>query len=88
MSKKYLSSLIFCAAFFTDCARMWAQSQLTFVENAKNAGLTAQHFDGGGSQEYLPQLMTTGLATFDFDGDVWTDIYLLNGCALPLETPR
>ena len=56
-----------------------AQAPLTFVDRAKNAGLTVLHFDGGGAANYLPQLMMSGVATFDFDGDGWTDIYLLNG---------
>lgn len=59
-----------------------AHAQVSFVDRAADAGLVAEHFDGGGRQVYLPQLMVAGLAVFDFDGDGWSDIYLLSGCEL------
>ena len=79
MNQQNLSSLIVFIAFFFACISVEAQPPFTFVDKAKAAGIVSQHFDGGGSKNYLPQLMMTGLALFDFDNDGWTDIYLLNG---------
>ena len=79
MNQQTLTSLIVSIAFLFARISVETQTPFTFVDNAKNAGIVFQHFDGGGSKNYLPQLMMTGLALFDFDGDGWTDIYFLNG---------
>lgn len=70
-----------CVCLILLCQK-WLFSQQTpeFADRSREAGLSAQHFDGGGTKDYLPQLVVAGLAIFDFDNDGWPDIYLLNGC--------
>ncbi len=88
MNQPKRSFLVAFLAFFFACLSVEAQTPFTFVDNAKNAGIVSQHFDGGGSKNYLPQLMMTGLSLFDFDGDGWTDIYLLNGHELSPDSEK
>lgn len=86
MNPKYSKLLTFIFAYLL-CFPIRVEAQnIQFVDSATPAGLTAAHFDGGHAKEYLPQLMMTGLALFDFDGDGWTDIYLLNGFRLSSAT--
>ncbi len=82
MNQKEFSTVLAGMLLWLLALRIEAQSPFNFVDQAKIAGLTAEHFDGGSPKNYLPQLMMTGLALFDFDGDGWTDIYLLNGYEL------
>ncbi|MGM0485687.1 MAG: CRTAC1 family protein [Planctomycetota bacterium] len=55
-------------------------------------GIDFAHADGGSGQRYIPETVTAGLATFDYDGDGLIDIYFLNGAPLRgaeyAETPR
>ena len=88
MNQQTLTSLIVRIAFLFASISVETQTPFTFVDNAENAGIVFQHFDGGGSKNYLPQLMMTGLALFDFDGDGWTDIYFLNGHELSPEREK
>jgi hypothetical protein len=42
-------------------------------------GVTFRHTDGSSGKKYIPETVSAGLATFDFDGDGLIDIYFLNG---------
>ena len=35
--------------------------------------------DGGSGRHYIVETVASGVATFDYDGDGWIDIYFLNG---------
>ncbi len=76
----WLFGLILTAGIHS--TELGAQSPFHFVDSAAPAGLTVTHFDGGTKEPYLPALMVTGLALFDYDGDGWTDVYFLGGCGL------
>ena len=45
-------------------------------------GIDFVHTDGSSGQRYIAETVTAGLATFDYDGDGWIDIYFLNGSPL------
>lgn len=46
-------------------------------------GITFVHRDGSSGRRYIVETITTGLASFDYDGDGIIDIYLPNGASLP-----
>ena len=49
----------------------------------RESGVTFVHTHGGSGKRYIVETVTTGLATFDYDGDGLIDIYFLNGRPLP-----
>jgi hypothetical protein len=49
-----------------------------FVDGTDNAGLHFVHDAGDLSKYQQPQIHGSGVALFDFDGDGWLDVYLLN----------
>ncbi|MFM7041004.1 MAG: CRTAC1 family protein [Planctomycetaceae bacterium] len=50
------------------------------------------HTDGHAGRRYIVETVTSGIATFDYDGDGWIDLFLGNGADLPgaesAESPR
>ncbi|MCY2988541.1 MAG: CRTAC1 family protein [Planctomycetota bacterium] len=55
--------------------------QLCDVTN--ETGITFVHTDGSSGRRFIVEQMSTGLATFDYDGDGLIDIYFPNGAPLP-----
>ncbi len=56
---------------------------VTYVDVAKEAGLTAVNVWGGTEhKKYIVEAKGSGLAFFDYDQDGWLDIYLTNGLRL------
>lgn len=47
------------------------------------SGITFTHHDGSSGERYVVEAMSTGVATFDYDGDGLIDIYFPNGAPLP-----
>jgi hypothetical protein len=65
-----------------------ATSPVTYVNVAKEAGLTAQNVWGGiDHKRYIVEAKGSGLAFFDYDHDGWLDIYLTNGTRLDADWP-
>ncbi|HEU4785975.1 MAG TPA: VCBS repeat-containing protein, partial [Gemmatimonadaceae bacterium] len=55
----------------------------SFVNIAREAGLNAVTVYGGQrTNKYLLETTGCGVATFDYDGDGWLDIFLVNGSTL------
>ncbi len=55
----------------------------SFTNIARQAGLTARTIYGKqGTNTYLIETTGTGAAAFDYDGDGWIDIFLVNGSTL------
>lgn len=46
-------------------------------------GITFRHTDGSSGRLFIVETVASGVATFDYDGDGWTDIYFVSGGALP-----
>lgn len=57
--------------------------EINLVDVTDESKITFQHTDGGSGRKYIVETVVAGLALFDFDGDGWVDIYLLNGAPLP-----
>jgi hypothetical protein len=56
---------------------------IQFRDVTADSGITFVHTDGSSGRRYIVESMSTGLATFDFDGDGLIDIYFPNGAPLP-----
>lgn len=55
----------------------------SFREVAREAGIRFVHDHGGYGRKLFPEIMGSGAAFFDANGDGWLDIFLVNGSALP-----
>ena len=63
-----------------------AESPIVLRDVTSHCGVSFRHTDGSSGQYYLIESVASGLATFDYDGDGWVDIYFLNGRPLPVST--
>ena len=52
---------------------------IEFRDATKQAGIHFKHNSGAFGKKYLPETTGAGCAFFDFDGDGWPDILLVNG---------
>ena len=46
---------------------------------SREAGIDFRHVNGASSDKYLPETMGSGGLIFDYDGDGWPDVFLVNG---------
>ena len=53
-----------------------------FREVAAETGLEFHHFNGAAGRHYMPEIMGSGVALFDYDNDGALDIYLVQGTHL------
>ncbi|MEK6280021.1 MAG: CRTAC1 family protein [Acidobacteriota bacterium] len=53
-----------------------------FTEVARESGLNFQHYNGMTGRLYLPEIMGSGAALFDFDNDGDLDVFLVQGSVL------
>ncbi len=68
------------------------ESEFRFREIGKESGFDFQRYDDMQGQRRILEVNGGGAAVFDFDQDGWLDIFMSNGCRLPLvedtrETP-
>src|SRR5438067_8635085 len=67
----------------------WAQQAqaispaFRFVDVSAKAGINFQHNSGAYGGKLLPETLGSGCAFFDYDGDGWQDILLVNGMDWP-----
>jgi hypothetical protein len=57
-----------------------------FIEVADRVGLNFQHYNGMTGKLYLPEIMGSGAALFDFDNDGDLDVFLVQGNVLEPNT--
>jgi hypothetical protein len=56
-----------------------------FEDVHERAGLTAEYYNGADGRFRLVETMGSGVALFDYDNDGWLDIFVAQGCPLPLD---
>lgn len=60
-----------------------APSRVQLNDITRGAGIAFVHNAGSFGAKYLPETMGAGCAFFDYNGDGWTDILLINGMDWP-----
>ena len=83
--------VIICGAALTGCNRKKPEnvviqkpvekidSGIAFEDISKEAGVNFKHVNGSAGQKWLPETMGSGVAWIDYDGDGFTDLFLVNG---------
>jgi hypothetical protein len=75
--------LLLIAALAAGAAVSPARAQIRFEEVAQKAGLRFQLRNGAFGRFHQVELMVAGVAAFDYNNDGCTDIFFVNGAALP-----
>jgi enediyne biosynthesis protein E4 len=60
----------------------WAAGSAPFREAAVDSGLRFRHTNGATGHYYMPEIMGSGVALFDYDNDGDLDVYLVQGRSL------
>jgi len=65
-----------------------ADGAVTFTDIAKSAGVSFVHDNAATPEKYLIETMGSGCGWVDYDNDGWPDIFLVNGAATKIYTPK
>jgi hypothetical protein len=66
-----------------------SSAPVTFAEvSAKQSGITWAHSNARSAERYLPETVGAGGVFFDYDGDGWMDVYLVNSGPSDFFTPK
>jgi enediyne biosynthesis protein E4 len=65
-----------------------AGGAVTFVDVARSAGISFQHDNAASPEKYLIETMGSGCGWIDYDQNGLLDLYLVNGAATRLYTPK
>jgi len=69
-------------------AASYATAPLTFVDVASSAGITFRHDNAASPDKYLIETMGSGCGWIDYDQNGLLDLYLVNGAATRVYTPK
>jgi tetratricopeptide (TPR) repeat protein len=62
-----------------------AAKAVRFEDIASQSGLTYQYDCAATGDMFIGDTMGGGVGLIDYDGDGWLDVYLVNGCKLPID---
>ena len=81
--------LLLSALLLTNCFLVGFSAELPtrFTDITSRAGLNFHHFNGATGDLYFPEIMGSGAAFLDYDGDGDQDLFVVNGSSLPLPKP-
>src|SRR5579884_1712832 len=63
-------------------------SRVRFIDVAAAAGIGFHHTNAASPEKYLIETMGAGCGWIDYDNDGLMDLYLVNGAATPIYTPK
>jgi tetratricopeptide (TPR) repeat protein len=69
-------------------ARAAQHTRPEFSDEAETVGLRFTFDNGQTPLRQVPEIMSGGVAVFDYDGDGWFDVYVVQGGPLALDVPR
>jgi enediyne biosynthesis protein E4 len=74
-----------CSLFIGTCVLLASAESPIFIESAEQVGLRFVHVNGATGQYYMPEIMGSGCALFDYDNDGDLDAFLVQGGQLAVE---
>jgi len=60
-----------------------ASAPIAYRDATQALGISFTHHNGAFGEKYLPEIMGSGVAVFDYDRDGWLDLYFVDGGRVP-----